>query len=75
MMGRSGEKGIHDSIGSNFLGRGSNTKTARVQLGRSGEPPFGGPGGRSGRAGAEWGAVYSIHDNFSRMWLGRGDNA
>ena len=27
-----------------LLGKVSNAKTARVQLGRSGEPPFGGPG-------------------------------
>ena len=39
---------IHDNISCMWLGRGSNTKATRVQLGRSGEPPLGGPVGRGG---------------------------
>ena len=74
MVGRSGEEG---------RGGGAVYTTASVPIYWAGavmqkllafswagavSPPSGGRGGR-GRVGCR------IHDNFSRMWLGRGGNA
>ena len=38
-------------------------------------PPAGGGGGRGGKGEGRGRVGCRIHDNFSRMWLGRGSNA
>ena len=50
----------------------SHKRGARVQLGRSGGE---GPGGRGGRGDGRGSGGCRIHNNISRMWLGRGSNA
>ena len=73
MGGRGRGYRIHDNIHSILLGRGSNAKTARVQLGRSSEPPsFGGGGGRGSRGEGRGRGGCCTHNDFSRMRLGRG---
>ena len=81
MMGRSGEEG---------RGGGAVYTTASVPIYWAGavtqellafswagavSPPSGGRGGRGGRGEGRGRVGCRIHDNFSRMWLGRGDNA
>ena len=80
MMGRSGEEGgsggaVYTTASVPIYWAGAVTqKLLAFSWAGVVSPPSGGRGGRSGRgrAGAEWGAVYTT---TCCMWLGRGGRA
>ena len=81
MMGRSGEEGrsgsaVYTTASVPIYWAGAVTqKLLAFNWAGAVSPPSGGRGGRSGRGEGRGRVGCRIHDNFSRMWLGRGDNA
>ena len=81
MMGRSGEEGrsggaVYTTASVPIYWAGAvMQKLLTFSWAGAVSPPSGGRGGRGGR-GEDRGRVgCRIHNNFSRMWLGRGGNA
>ena len=81
MMGRSGEEGrgggaVYTTASVPIYWAGAVTqKLLAFSWAGAVSPPSGGRGGRSGRGEGRGRVGCRIHDNFSRMWLGRGGNA
>ena len=81
MMGRSGEEGrsggaVYTTASVPIYWAGAVTQKL-LAFGWAGavSPPSGGRGGRGGRGEGRGRVGCRIHDNFSRLWLGRGGNA
>ena len=81
MMGRSGEEGrsggaVYTTASVPIYWAGAVTqKLLAFSWAGAVSPPLGGRGGRGGRGEGRGRVGCRIHDNFNRMWLGRGSNA
>ena len=81
MMGRSGEEGrsgsaVYTTASVPIYWAGAvMQKLLAFSWAGAVSPPLGGRGGRGGRGEGRGRLGCRIHDNFSRMWLGRGGNA
>ena len=81
MMGRSGEEGrsggaVYTTASVPIYWAGAvMQKLLAFSWAGAVSPPLGGRGGRGGRGEGRGRVGCRIHDNFNRMWLGRGGNA
>ena len=81
MTGRSGEEGrggvaVYTTASVPIYWTGAVTqKLLAFSWAGAVSPPSGGWGGRGGRGEGRGRVGCRIHDNFNRMWLGRGGNA